>query len=177
MNANRQFTIVIVGDRGVGKSTFINRHKTGMFTRAHVPTNAIVDTLLSFSTSVGQIDIIVKEVLAFQNIPRCDGCIVMFDTCNRITFKNVNIWIRDVVKSNGNIPITVCGNKVDIPARKVRTKSIRSEQFPARGYTYYDISARSNYNFEKPFLRLLQELVANDVDFVETTEVSCLPSN
>jgi hypothetical protein len=44
------------------------------------------------------------------------------------------------------------GNKVDIKDRKVKAKSIVFHR--KKNLQYYDISAKSNYNFEKPFLWL-----------------------
>ena len=44
------------------------------------------------------------------------------------------------------------GNKVDIKVRKVKAKSIVFHR--KKNLQYYDISAKSNYNFEKPFLWL-----------------------
>ena len=57
-----------------------------------------------------------------------------FELCNRIF--------------SSNFP----GNKVDIKDRKVKAKSIVFHR--KKNLQYYDISAKSNYNFEKPFLWL-----------------------
>ncbi|KAJ3302116.1 hypothetical protein HDV03_005407 [Kappamyces sp. JEL0829] len=38
----------------------------------------------------------------------------MFDVTSRITYKNVPNWHRDLVRVCENIPIVLCGNKVDI---------------------------------------------------------------
>ena len=48
----------------------------------------------------------------------------MFDVTSRITYKNVPNWHRDLVRVCENIPIVLCGNKVDIKERKVKAKSI-----------------------------------------------------
>lgn len=48
----------------------------------------------------------------------------MFDVTARITYKNVPNWHRDLVRVCENIPIVLCGNKVDIRDRKVKAKSI-----------------------------------------------------
>lgn len=58
-----------------------------------------------------------------------------------------------------NIPIVLCGNKVDVKERKVKAKSITFHR--KKNLQYYDISAKSNYNFEKPFLWLARKLVGN----------------
>lgn len=50
--------------------------------------------------------------------------IIMFDVTSRVTYKNVPNWHRDLVRVCENIPIVLCGNKVDIKDRKVKAKSI-----------------------------------------------------
>lgn len=50
--------------------------------------------------------------------------IIMFDVTSRVTYKNVPSWHRDLVRVCENIPIVLCGNKVDIKDRKVKAKSI-----------------------------------------------------
>jgi GTP-binding nuclear protein Ran len=57
------------------------------------------------------------------------------------------------------------GNKVDVKERKVKAKSITFHR--KKNLQYYDISAKSNYNFEKPFLWLARKLVGNQtLEFV-----------
>ena len=57
------------------------------------------------------------------------------------------------------IPIVLTGNKVDVKERKVKAKTITFHR--KKNLQYYDISAKSNYNFEKPFLWLARKLVGN----------------
>lgn len=73
-----------------------------------------------------------------------------------MTYKNVPNWHRDVLRVCPNIPIVLCGNKVDIKDRKVKAKQITFHR--KKNLQYYDISAKSNYNFEKPFLWLARKL-------------------
>ncbi len=91
--------------------------------------------------------------------------IIMFDVTSRITYKNVPNWHRDLVRVCENIPIVLCGNKVDIKERKVKAKAITFHR--KKNLQYYDISAKSNYNFEKPFLWLARKLTGTpNLDFV-----------
>jgi len=53
----------------------------------------------------------------------------------------------------------LCGNKVDVKERKVKSKTITFHR--KKNLQYYDISAKSNYNFEKPFLWLAKKLAGN----------------
>mmetsp|Transcript_24996 Transcript_24996/g.59419 ORF Transcript_24996/g.59419 Transcript_24996/m.59419 type:complete len:130 (+) Transcript_24996:77-466(+) len=90
----------------------------------------------------------------------------MFDVTSRITYKNVPNWHRDLTRVCENIPIVLCGNKVEIKDRKVKAKQITFHR--KKNLQYYDISAKSNYNFEKPFLWLARKLAGdNSLHFVE----------
>src|SRR5271154_277014 len=78
---------------------------------------------------------------------------------------HTNIRIGDLVRVCENIPIVLCGNKVDVKERKVKAKAITFHR--KKALQYYDISAKSNYNFEKPFLWLARKLTGNpNLDFV-----------
>lgn len=92
--------------------------------------------------------------------------IIMFDVTSRVTYKNVHNWHRDLVRVCEGIPIVLCGNKVDVKDRKVKAKTITFHR--KKNLQYYDISAKSNYNFEKPFLWLARKLVGDaNLEFVE----------
>lgn len=91
----------------------------------------------------------------------------MFDVTSRTTYKNVPQWHRDLVRVCENIPIVLCGNKVDIKDRKVKAKSITFHR--KKSLQYYELSAKSNYNFEKPFLWIARKLIGNSsLTFVES---------
>lgn len=93
------------------------------------------------------------------------AAIIMFDVTSRVTYKNVPNWHRDLVRVCDNIPIVLCGNKVDVKDRKVKAKAIVFHR--KKNLQYYDISAKSNYNFEKPFLYLARKLTGDQaLEFV-----------
>lgn len=95
-----------------------------------------------------------------------NAAIIMFDVTSRVTYKNVPNWHRDLVRVCENIPIVLCGNKVDIKDRKVKAKAVTFHR--KKNLQYFEISAKSNYNFEKPFLWIARKLIANPtVAFVE----------
>merc|ERR1712196_684606 len=85
-----------------------------------------------------------------------NSAIIMFDVCSRITYQNVPKWYKDLTRVCENIPIVLVGNKVDVKDRKVKAKQINFHR--KKNLPYYDISAKSNYQFEKPFVKLLRSL-------------------
>ena len=65
-----------------------------------------------------------------------------------------------------SIPIVLCGNKVEIKDRKVKAKQINFHR--KKNLQYFEISAKVNYNFEKPFVWLAKKLAGdNNLIFVE----------
>ncbi|KAL2271186.1 hypothetical protein VTJ83DRAFT_557 [Remersonia thermophila] len=167
------FKLVLVGDGGTGKTTFVKRHLTGEFEKKYMATLGVEVHPLGFSTNFGQIQFDVWDTAGQEKFGGLrDGyyingqCgIIMFDVTSRITYKNVPNWHRDLTRVCENIPIVLCGNKVDVKERKVKAKTITFHR--KKNLQYYDISAKSNYNFEKPFLWLARKLVGNpSLEFV-----------
>ncbi|KAI9806398.1 MAG: GTP-binding nuclear protein gsp1/Ran [Piccolia ochrophora] len=161
-------------------TTFVKRHLTGEFEKKYIATLGVEVHPLGFSTNLGPIQFDVWDTAGQEKFGGLrDGyyingqCgVIMFDVTSRITYKNVPNWHRDLVRVCENIPIVLTGNKVDVKERKVKAKTITFHR--KKNLQYYDISAKSNYNFEKPFLWLARKLVGNQsLEFV--AEVALAP--
>ncbi len=148
---------------------------TGEFEKKYMATSGVEVHPMSFYTNFGEIKFDVWDTAGQEKFGGLrDGyyingqCgIIMFDVTSRITYKNVPNWYRDLVRVCENIPIVLCGNKVDVKERKVKAKNITFHR--KKNLQYFDISAKSNYNFEKPFLWLARKLVGNNqLEFVES---------
>ena len=166
---------MLVGDGGVGKTTFVKRHLTGEFEKRYIATLGVEVHPMPFFTNHGQINFNVWDTAGQEKLGGLrDGyyiggnCgIIMFDVCSRITYSNVPKWYKDLTRVCEAIPIVLVGNKVDVRDRKVKAKQITFHR--KKNLQYYDISAKSNYQFEKPFVWLLRRMV-NDAQLtlVET---------
>merc|ERR1712164_144988 len=170
-----QFKCLLVGDGGVGKTTFVKRHVTGEFEKKYVATIGVEVHPLPFDTGRGRICYNVWDTAGQEKFGGLrDGyyiqgqcAIIMFDVTGRITYKNVPVWYRDLMRVCENIPIVLVGNKVDVKERKVKVKQINFHR--KKNLNYYDISAKSNFNYEKPFLSLAKKLVGDQhLIFVDT---------
>ena len=65
-----------------------------------------------------------KHVFFFFFSKQEDCAILMFDVTAVTTYRNVPVWHRDLHRVCGNIPMVLCGNKVDVKDRKVKAKNI-----------------------------------------------------
>ena len=160
MNTTRKYKLILVGDGGVGKTTFIIRHLTGHFIKKYEPTMGVEVHPLAFMTNIGNVIFNCWDCAGQEKFGglrdgyyvNADAALIMFDVTSKITYKSVPHWRADL--PNG-IPIVICGNKVDCRDRKVRSNDL-----------YYDVSAKSNYNYEKPFLHLIRELTGDPTCYI-----------
>jgi GTP-binding nuclear protein Ran len=159
-----EYKLVLCGDGGTGKTTFVKRHLTGEFEKKYIATLGVEVHPMEFCTTRGVIRFQVWDTAGQEKLSCLrDGyyigahcAIIMFDVCSRVTYKNVTKWYKELTRVCEKIPIVLVGNKVDVADRKVKASQIL---FPKKyGIQYYDISAKSNYQFEKPFLYLLKKL-------------------
>ncbi len=161
----KEYKLILCGDGGVGKTTFVKRHLTGEFEKKYIATLGVEVHPMEFFTTRGKIRFMVWDTAGQEKLAGlrdgyyigADCGIMMFDITSRTTYKNVPKWYKDIIRVVDNIPIVLVGNKVDVKERKVKAKQIL---FPRKhGIQYYDISAKSNYQFEKPFIWLLKKLL------------------
>ncbi|XP_028640888.1 GTP-binding nuclear protein Ran-like [Grammomys surdaster] len=168
-----QFKLVLVGNGGTGKTMILKRHLTGEFEKKYVATQGVEVHPLVFHTNRGPIKFNVWDTAGQEKFRGLrDGyyiqaqcAIIIFDVTSIVSYKNVPNWHRDLVRVCENIPIVLCGNKVDIKDREMKAKSIVFHR--KKNLQYYDISAKSNYNIEKPFLWLARKLIREpNLEFV-----------
>ncbi|XP_047480114.1 uncharacterized protein LOC125032789 isoform X2 [Penaeus chinensis] len=148
----RMFKVVLIGDSGVGKTSYIHRACTGEFRG-------------DFGCTVG-VDYRVLEVLVggvravlqlwdtagqerFRSITRqyyrkADGVVVMYDVTNEQSFLSVNDWLTSVKETAGaDVSVAVLGNKCDLAAARRVPKDIAYKMIKSHNCLMYEVSAAS----------------------------------
>lgn len=98
------------------------------------------------------------------------GTLSVFDALPKFSVLMVCLWLQltsstgDMIRNdtsnnegNVNVPIVLCGNKVDVKERKVKAKTITFHR--KHNLQYYDISVKAKYHYEKPLLWLARALM------------------
>ena len=163
--------IVLLGDAGAGKTSWLDRFTTGSFDPRYIPNDfpSSHDVMLELNNStVDQHQVVFKIVdtpgqkLYQPNIFRdicidADAIIIFYDLTSEIGWKNCVEWEKLAKSYNPNAQIVNVGNKADIKPFILRERPL----------PHYLVSAKSNYNYEKPLLAIAQHLLHNpDIRFV-----------
>jgi len=154
----RTFKVMVDGATGTGKSCYIQRHRTGTFEKAHIATVGVYICPLTFYTTSGPVvfklwDMAGDERDGSRNAyyQGAQAILAFYDLSRPETAE----YALERIKGHPELPAVLCGNKADT------TGATAFDHSRAPGVPHYPISARSNYNFEKPFLALARVLMRN----------------
>jgi GTPase SAR1 family protein len=147
----QMFKIVLDGARGTGKTSFIRRQRTGEFSKKYITTLGCEIHLLTFQTTKGQI---VLEVWDLAGYPKfrglgcgyyqgVQGMVLFCDPDQPVSVET----IKEVKEAFVGVPTVICMSKADLGHETLAN--------PIPDSPFYVVSSRSNYNLEKPFLRLM----------------------
>jgi GTP-binding nuclear protein Ran len=123
------FKIPIIGDYGVGKSTFIKRHHDS-FQKKYIPNMTSEVHSIKFKTNKGPIIFNLWDSCGSEKFGgvrdafflNSDAVILMFDLSSRISYKNLIYWYKDILRICNSIPIVLVGTNVE--KRKIKSKQI-----------------------------------------------------
>lgn len=160
--------IVLIGDGGVGKTSYVSRLRTGSFERKYIPTMGVEVHPLDYWETNNLNDIF--NIWDFAGQEKYGGCkegywkcasgaIVMFDVTSKLSCKGLHYWIENLNNTVPDIPIVICGNKVDIKySSKIKKTDIENLKYQYPEYPFFKISTKSCYNIEKPIQFLREKL-------------------
>ena len=170
-----EYKVILIGDASVGKSSYIKRFILDEEKKYDLKSECNIYPL-NFETNLGKKmkfrvwDTSGQEKFSQNQIRDCffensDAVIIMFDVTSRESYKNVPSWYFELIKICIDVPFVICGNKVDSNERKVFPKNIFFHR--TREIKYFEISAKSNHNLEKPFLYFANKILRKNIFFTE----------
>mgnify|MGYP001337083874 CR=1 FL=1 len=159
---NYLFKFVVLGDSNVGKSCLLFRLQKDKFNSLHETTigvdffvhNIIINDKkikLQIWDTAGQE---VYNAITSLYYKDSNGCLIVFDVCNRESFIHCRDWLRKVKSKNcTKAIITLVGNKIDQYDKRVISREEAEHFARENGINYIETSVKDNINCEKAFLR------------------------
>jgi len=178
-NTTSHYVFYLVGAAGVGKTSYLHRLTTGNFLQPQQYSNQINNQInnqniepgliydANFDTNYGRKHITFVELNNINNLD-CNGIIFMFDKTNMNTLNTVSRLMENHSSHINNF--VLCGNKSDLRNTQLSLENYLPN-IQNRRINYYDISVNSLYNFEKPIISLLQQILnVNNLVFIPNNE-------
>jgi len=171
LSTQQTYKCLILGDSGVGKSTFLRRHATGQFKAQHVPTEGLMVYTLLLQTNYQALALELWDVAGDERhgglhngyffFAKC--AIIMFDLNVPRSAINVARWLRSLEEICGKqLPIVICGNKAELD--RIPLNILYRQQ---GNLDYCEMSARVAWNMEAPLELLCRRLLQrNDLKLI-----------
>ncbi len=168
--------ICIIGDGGVGKTTFVRKYITDKFCKKYIPTIGVDIHKLSIYTDYGILQLNIWDTAGQKKNIGLKDCyyinsnaaIIMFDITSKKSYKNVSMWYNSVKNVCGTIPIVLCGNKIDSNKKKIKRLLFNKKH---KNIKYIEISSKDNVNIEEPFLYIIKKL--SGIENIEFNSIDC----
>nr|QBK85785.1 MAG: Ras family GTPase [Marseillevirus LCMAC101] len=177
------FKVLVIGPSGVGKTTFIKRHATGDFSSQYTPTTTAQTTPISFHMvgddvggEAGVDDIVQLNVVDHadgESWNQADAAIFMFDLANPNSFDPAMTAFHLFRVQFPSVPTVFVGSKHDISNGNFLEQFTWSIVWDEERQV---ISSKTNFDYEKPFLYLIRQLLGNEtLNFAEMPVVTIPP--
>ncbi len=161
----QQYKVVVCGGSASGKTSFVSRFTLGDFENVHFPTLGVEVHPITFYTG--------NDIVQF-NTWDCSGTegFKSFDGGYYVNLSGAIIFVDDggewkeyiskVLSANRNASIVFVRSKVDLNLKDGWDWQEVKQHEIASAYTFCEISAKSNYNIEKPFLSLARSFLHDE---------------
>nr|CAB3265356.1 ras-related protein Rab-12-like [Phallusia mammillata] len=158
---------IIVGDRNVGKTCFLERYTDNRFKEELRSTVGIDFRIKTISVAGHQVRLQIWDTAGqerFNSITtayyrNARGIVMVYDVTRPETYRNLDKWL-DLVKEYGrdDVEIAIVGNKADLPDLQVNPHKARhfAEQ---SGFLFYETSAKESLNIETVFINLVYKIL------------------
>jgi len=164
--------LIIIGDSGCGKTTFMDRYCDGQYRVSYNATVGIdfkVKTVMSKNNkrvklqiwdTAGQEKFNSITTAYYRN---ARGAIIMYDVTREETFENLRKWFSLVSQfGRGDVEVAIVGNKCDINTENCKRQVSREqgEQLAMEmGCHFFECSAKEDINVTDVFARLSEEVI------------------
>ncbi|XP_070001149.1 uncharacterized protein [Penaeus vannamei] len=159
----RMFKVVLIGDSGVGKTSYIHRACTGEF-RGDFGCTVGVDYRV-LEVIVGGVRAVLQlwdtagqerfRSITRQYYRKADGVVVMYDVTNEQSFLSVNDWLTSVKETAGaDVSVAVLGNKCDLAAARRVPKDTAYKMIRGHNCLMYEVSAASGNGVQESIKHL-----------------------
>eukprot|EP00826_Nyctotherus_ovalis_P037555 TRINITY_DN3433_c0_g2_i3.p1 TRINITY_DN3433_c0_g2~~TRINITY_DN3433_c0_g2_i3.p1 ORF type:complete len:207 (-),score=54.36 TRINITY_DN3433_c0_g2_i3:175-795(-) len=161
--------IMVLGDAGVGKTAILDRYVNEKFTGKYKVTIGADFLTRDLEINGSKIKLQIWDTAGqekYKSLGKAyyrgsDACILVFDLCDKTTFKHLDDWL-DIFLSQlaedkaKHFPLVLFGNKADKAEREVTTETARRWCSFHDGMAYYETSAKTKQGLDEAFVHIAE---------------------
>ena len=175
MEQAQRIKVALVGEGGVGKTTFLTRLLEERFDVRYTATMGVEMHTLKFSTNHGNIFFEVWDTAGqerFRGVPEAyfigaTACIAMFEHGSAPALATLKKWIGEYTRVAPATPIAICKTKSDLMGAPNHSGINKLRGKLAAANTFCEISTRNQENCNEPFLWIAREITGHaDLVFI-----------
>ena len=166
------YKIILVGDSGVGKSSFLKRAVHNIFTENYQATIGFEFLLLFYEINGIKIKLQIWDTCGqemyrsliqgfFRNTSLA---LLLYSVDDQNSFNNLNEWLKDIKNNNETgMPIFLIANKVDLNNEfKIVDKQSGEKYVELNNLQYFsEASAKTGYKIDEIFIEVAKYLYKN----------------
>ncbi|XP_014670471.1 PREDICTED: ras-related protein Rab-37-like [Priapulus caudatus] len=167
---------ILVGDSGVGKTSFLVQFEQGKFTAGSFSaTVGIGFTNLALHcamlTQLNKIDLITvtrsgirQGQERFRSVTHAyyrdaHALLLLYDVTNRHSFDNIRAWLSEINEyAQEDVVIMLIGNKCDVTSERLIRKEDGEKLARDHGVPFMETSAKSGVNVDLAFMAVARDL-------------------
>ncbi|XP_069778468.1 ras-related protein Rab-12 isoform X3 [Narcine bancroftii] len=167
--ADYKLQVIIIGSRGVGKTSLMERFTDDTFSEACKSTVGVDFKIKSIELRGKKIRLQIWDTAGqerFNSITSAyyrsaKGIILVYDITKKETFEDVPKWMKMIDKyASEDAELLLVGNKLDCEVDRTVTRQ-QGEKFALQitGMRFCEASAKDNYNVSEIFLKLVDDIL------------------
>jgi len=161
------FKVLVIGDSGVGKSCLLLRFADDTYRESFISTIGVDFKIRTIDLDSKTIKLQIWDTAGqerFRTITTsyyrgAQGIIVVYDTTDLQSFKNVKQWLQEIDKyATEQVKILLVGNKSDLSTKRAVSYEEGKEFADSLGLSFIETSAKSSSNVEKAFIHMTSQI-------------------
>ena len=164
-----RINLITLGDGQVGKTSLILRYTNDYFGNNYIATIGFDYKFKNEKLKNGE-EITVKifdtagqekyRSLAANFLKKADGIILVYDITYKISFENLNKWLKDINENAKGLPIVLIGNKTDLEENREVSKE-EGNEFAKKineEIEFYEASCKTGENIKEAIRFLVEKI-------------------
>ena len=164
-----RINLITLGDGQVGKTSLILRYTNDYFGNNYIATIGFDYKFKNEKLKNGEeINVKIFDTagqekywsLAANFLKKADGIILVYDITYKISFENLNKWLKDINENAKGLPIVLIGNKTDLEEKREVTKE-EGNEFAKKineEIEFYEASCKTGENIKEAIRFLVEKI-------------------